>query len=119
MCHGSDCSSTFPLRFSEAWQRPELQALFFQDLQQTSELHWPLASVLHKASDAKSLLSWTDSCIGVFLEMFLTIELVYTVLMLAAEKSKDTYLAPIGIGLSLFVAEIAGMSSRRMAHVAA
>jgi aquaporin related protein len=31
------------------------------------------------------------------------------VLMLAAEKSKDTFLAPIGIGLSLFVAELAGM----------
>jgi len=41
--------------------------------------------------------------------MFLTVELMYTVLMLAAEKSKDTYLAPIGIGLSLFVAEIAGV----------
>ena len=29
--------------------------------------------------------------------------------MLAAEKSKDTFLAPIGIGLALFVAEIAGV----------
>jgi len=46
---------------------------------------------------------------GVFFEMFLTAELVFTVLMLAAEKSKDTFLAPIGIGLSLFVAEIAGV----------
>ncbi|KAK4561289.1 hypothetical protein LTR86_004606 [Recurvomyces mirabilis] len=46
---------------------------------------------------------------GVFLEMFLTAELVFTVLMLAAEKSKDTFIAPIGIGLSLFVAEIAGV----------
>lgn len=45
---------------------------------------------------------------GVFLEMFLTAELTLTVLMLAAEKSKDTYIAPIGIGLALFVAEIAG-----------
>lgn len=41
--------------------------------------------------------------------MFLTAELVFTVLMLAAEKSKDTFIAPIGIGLSLFVAEIAGV----------
>ncbi|KAK4983858.1 putative aquaporin-3 [Elasticomyces elasticus] len=46
---------------------------------------------------------------GVFLEMFLTIELVYTVLMLAAEKHKGTFIAPIGIGLSLFVAEMAGV----------
>ncbi|KAK5123806.1 hypothetical protein LTR85_002442 [Meristemomyces frigidus] len=46
---------------------------------------------------------------GVFLEMFLTSLLCFTVLMLAAEKSKDTFIAPIGIGLSLFVAEIAGV----------
>ncbi|KAI7373588.1 aquaporin-like protein, partial [Hortaea werneckii] len=46
---------------------------------------------------------------GLFLEMFLTAELVFTVLMLAAEKSKDTFIAPIGIGLALFVAEIAGV----------
>jgi len=46
---------------------------------------------------------------GLFIEMFLTCELVFTVLMLAAEKSKDTFIAPVGIGLSLFVAEIAGI----------
>lgn len=45
---------------------------------------------------------------GVFVEMFLTCLLVFTVLMLAAEKSKDTFIAPIGIGLGLFVAEMAG-----------
>jgi len=46
---------------------------------------------------------------GVFIEMFLTSLLCHTVLMLAAEKSKTTFLAPVGIGLSLFVAEIAGV----------
>lgn len=45
---------------------------------------------------------------GLFFEMFLTSFLVFTVLMLAAEKSKTTFLAPIGIGLALFVAELAG-----------
>jgi aquaporin related protein len=45
---------------------------------------------------------------GVFIEMFLTCELVLAVLMLAVEKSKDTFVAPIGIGLALFVAEMAG-----------
>ncbi|KAK4544696.1 hypothetical protein LTR36_003945 [Oleoguttula mirabilis] len=50
-----------------------------------------------------------SSAQGVFLEMFLTSLLVFTVLMLAAEKSKDTFIAPIGIGLSLFVAEVAGV----------
>jgi aquaporin related protein len=41
--------------------------------------------------------------------MFLTAELVFTIFMLAAEKHKGTYLAPVGIGLSLFVAELAGV----------
>ena len=49
---------------------------------------------------------------GVFIEMFLTAELVFTVLMLAAEKSKATFIAPIGIGLALFVSELAGTSGR-------
>ncbi|KXT17192.1 hypothetical protein AC579_340 [Pseudocercospora musae] len=46
---------------------------------------------------------------GVFLEMFLTAYLVFAILMLAAEKSKATFIAPIGIGLALFVAQIAGV----------
>ncbi|KAF2677053.1 aquaporin [Lentithecium fluviatile CBS 122367] len=46
---------------------------------------------------------------GVFIEMFMTAELVFVVLMLAAEKSKDTFLAPIGIGLALFVAMMGGV----------
>jgi len=45
---------------------------------------------------------------GVFLEMFFTAQLLFVVLMLAAEKSKDTFMAPIGIGLALFVALIPG-----------
>ena len=40
---------------------------------------------------------------------FLTAELVFTILMLAAEKSKDTFIAPVGIGMALFVAELAGV----------
>lgn len=35
--------------------------------------------------------------------------LTFTVLMLAAEKAKQTFVAPIGIGMALFVAEIAGV----------
>lgn len=46
---------------------------------------------------------------GVFLEMFLTSLLIFTIFMLAAEKHKATFLAPIGIGLSLFVAEMVGV----------
>jgi len=51
---------------------------------------------------------------GLFIEMFMTAELVFVVLMLAAEKSKDTFLAPVGIGLALLVAEFAGMLSPRV-----
>ncbi len=45
---------------------------------------------------------------GLFIEMFLTALLVFTILMLAAEKHQATFLAPVGIGLSLFVAELSG-----------
>lgn len=45
---------------------------------------------------------------GVFAEMFFTAYLVFVVLMLAAEKSRDTFLAPVGIGLALLVAETPG-----------
>lgn len=46
---------------------------------------------------------------GLFMEMFLTAELVFTIFMLAAEKHKATFIAPIGIGLSLFIAEMCGV----------
>lgn len=55
-----------------------------------------------------ALAGGTNKAQGLFLEMFLTCELVFTVLMLAAEKTKATYLAPVGIGLSLFIAELIG-----------
>jgi aquaporin rerated protein, other eukaryote len=46
---------------------------------------------------------------GLFIEMFLTAELVFTIFMLAAEKHKGTFIAPVGIGLSLFIAELTGV----------
>ena len=46
---------------------------------------------------------------GLFIEMFLTTLLVFTIFMLAAEKHKGTFIAPIGIGLALFVAELTGV----------
>src|ERR1700712_1551859 len=46
---------------------------------------------------------------GIFIEMFLTSLLVFVILMLAAEKSRATFIAPVGIGLALFVAELCGM----------
>lgn len=40
--------------------------------------------------------------------MFLTAELVFTIFMLAAEKHTANFIAPIGIGLALFVAQLFG-----------
>lgn len=56
-----------------------------------------------------TLSGGTSVAQGVFIEMFMTAELVFVVLMLAAEKSKDTFIAPIGIGLALFVAMMGGV----------
>jgi len=46
---------------------------------------------------------------GLFLEMFMTAELVFVVFMLAAEKHKATFWAPVGIGMALFMTEMAGV----------
>src|SRR6266487_4449027 len=58
-----------------------------------------------------TLTSGTSIAQGVFIEMFLTAQLAITVLMLAAEKTKATFVAPVGIGLSLFVAMLTGSLS--------
>jgi aquaporin related protein len=55
-----------------------------------------------------SLSSETSVTRGLFIEMFLTLMLLLTIFMLAAEKHKATFIAPIGIGLALFIAELAG-----------
>jgi aquaporin related protein len=60
-------------------------------------------------SVSTTLGAGTSIARGVFLEMFLTSLLVFTIFMLAAEKHKATFLAPIGIGLALFVAELVGV----------
>ena len=45
---------------------------------------------------------------GLFIEMFLTAELVFVIIMLAVEKHKSTFLAPVGIGITFFLAQLAG-----------
>ena len=55
-----------------------------------------------------SLGAGTSKTQGLFIEMFLTAELVFAIFMLAAEKHKGTFIAPIGIGLALFIAELSG-----------
>ncbi|KAF2494065.1 aquaporin-like protein [Lophium mytilinum] len=53
----------------------------------------------------------TDTSIarGIFIEAVLTAELVFTIFMLAKEKHRATFIAPVGIGLALFVAELVGV----------
>ncbi|KAJ3487574.1 hypothetical protein NLG97_g6385 [Lecanicillium saksenae] len=58
---------------------------------------------------ATALGGGTSVAQGLWIEAFLTAELVFTIIMLAAEKHKGTFLAPIGIGLSLFIAEMTGV----------
>jgi hypothetical protein len=50
----------------------------------------------------------TSAVRGLFIEMFLTAQLIFCIFMLAAEKHRSTFIAPIGIGLALFIAELAG-----------
>lgn len=57
---------------------------------------------------APTLGGGTSIVRGLFIEMFLTIFLVLCVFFLAAEKFKGTFVAPIGFGLALFVAMLAG-----------
>ena len=95
-----------------------------------------------KPAFTTTLSNGTSIAQGLFIEAFTTGELVFTVLMLAAEKTKATFIAPgrrpsrrsfrsmaldttnhdkeellilnmliVGIGLALFVAELAGMLS--------
>ncbi|TQS36101.1 hypothetical protein Golomagni_03457 [Golovinomyces magnicellulatus] len=46
---------------------------------------------------------------GIIIEMLLTAQLTFTVFMLATEKHDATYLAPIGIGLSITIAMLVGI----------
>ncbi|CDS01359.1 hypothetical protein [Sporisorium scitamineum] len=45
---------------------------------------------------------------GFWLEFFLTAQLILAIFLLAAEKHRGTFLAPVGIGLALFVCELLG-----------
>jgi hypothetical protein len=46
---------------------------------------------------------------GVFIEALLTAQLVFTILMLAKEKHRATFMAPVGIGLALFICQLVGV----------
>ncbi|CAG8955572.1 hypothetical protein HYFRA_00009526 [Hymenoscyphus fraxineus] len=60
--------------------------------------------------NVRTTLSGGSSLVqGVFIEAILTAELVFTIFMLAKEKHKATFIAPVGIGLALFIAEMVGV----------
>ncbi|EGG05742.1 uncharacterized protein MELLADRAFT_26257, partial [Melampsora larici-populina 98AG31] len=59
--------------------------------------------VLHPAAEVTNAQ-------GLFLEALLTSMLVFVVLMLAAEKHKGTFMAPVGIGLTLFICHLVGVA---------
>lgn len=48
----------------------------------------------------------TSPAQGLFIEALCTAELVFTIVMLAGEKHRATFIAPVGIGLALFIAEL-------------
>lgn len=54
------------------------------------------------------LQNGTNTAQGLFIEMFLTAQLVLTVFFLAVEKHRSTYLAPVGLGISIFICHICG-----------
>ncbi|KAK7928637.1 aquaporin [Apiospora marii] len=45
---------------------------------------------------------------GLFIEMLLTAQVVFAIFMLAAEKHRATYVAPVGIGLAVFICVMMG-----------
>jgi aquaporin related protein len=55
-----------------------------------------------------SLRPGTSVAQGLFIELFLTAELVFVVVMLASEKHQSTHLAPVGIGIAFFVTQLVG-----------
>lgn len=57
-----------------------------------------------------ALASGATTIQGLILETLLTAELVMTIIMLAVEKSRTSFIAPLAIGLALFIAHLIGMS---------
>ncbi|KAL7275365.1 Aquaporin-1 [Rhizina undulata] len=56
-----------------------------------------------------NLSDGTSLAQGLFLEMFLTAELMLSIFLLAVEKHRATFLAPLGIGLAFFTTQLVGV----------
>lgn len=59
----------------------------------------------------------TTTTQGLFIEMFLTAQFVLTIFMLAAQEHRGTSIAPVAIGLSLFIAEMTGKNSQVAVYI--
>lgn len=64
-----------------------------------------------------SLGSGTTIAQGFFLEAFLTAQLVMTIIMLAVEKSRTSFIAPLAIGMTLFVDHMVGKSEQLCPYI--
>ncbi|KAF4311642.1 aquaporin rerated other eukaryote [Botryosphaeria dothidea] len=89
------------------WLRGTL--IFFTEILAGIASAGVVSALFPSAMKVRTTLRATSVVRGLFIEMFLTTMLVFTVFMLAAEKHKSTFLAPIGIGLALFIAELSGV----------
>lgn len=69
-----------------------------------------LVSVLFSGGlNVSTTLSTTTTIAqGFFIEMILAAQLVFAIFILAAEKHAGTFIAPVGIGLALFICELTG-----------
>lgn len=57
---------------------------------------------------ASTLSSSTSPVQGFFIELTITAELVMTIIMLAVVKSRASFMAPLSIGLALFIGHMIG-----------
>ncbi|PQE09012.1 hypothetical protein CJF32_00002603 [Rutstroemia sp. NJR-2017a WRK4] len=100
------CRSLWPCALSELWG---LSAQVVGSIAAAAAVNGLIPTRANDVLFRVALSQGTSVAQGLFLEMFFTIELVFTILMLAAEKTKATFVAPVGIGLALFVAELMGV----------
>jgi aquaporin related protein len=59
--------------------------------------------------DAQNTLgAGTTEIQGIFIEMILTAQIIFTIMMLAVEKHRASFVAPVSIGLALFLGHFIG-----------
>jgi aquaporin rerated protein, other eukaryote len=66
-----------------------------------------------KLNVSMTLSDTTTIAQGIIIEILHTTQLVFTIFMLAAEEHADKFIAPVGIGVSLFIAGLTGMMLHR------